>query len=339
MKGISIPLPMGKIISDITYKVPKIVPSVKGNNPWDSSENLKPERVEVLDENEKKEEKNINKTERDTPKKIENIQEKKNVSKEIQENQKKNKQHIEYIDLKETNINKEIEAKLEKKIEAQQEVKKNRVEEEHDIKKEKKVSNEVKEEQKAKIVETQDKETITQKVEAIEIKRPEKKEIKAEESREVKKHHKKHHHHEKKEIKNEAESQEIKIDPIIPKPQINLMKAKVVDVNVEKQQQEKENRKSEIGNVLQLKKEDLHKKSNADEELKKEENQEKYEDKEEHKLENQEQKKEKHIGKPLRKGPDSQGFKTEKIKIIHRVIHHQNQDQEKTQEKDNKDQE
>jgi len=54
MKGISIPLPMGKIISDITYKVPKIVPSVKGNNPWDSTENLKPERVEVLVENEKK---------------------------------------------------------------------------------------------------------------------------------------------------------------------------------------------------------------------------------------------------------------------------------------------
>merc|ERR1712160_194291 len=74
----------------MSYSKPKMVSSVKGNDPWDASSNQKSERVTIIDKNENMEKKNNKKAEKSKKtEKPKAKKAKKSNKKEVKKNEKK----------------------------------------------------------------------------------------------------------------------------------------------------------------------------------------------------------------------------------------------------------
>merc|ERR1740139_1776959 len=92
----------------MSYSKPKMVSSVKGNDPWDASSNQKSERVTIIDKNENMEKKNNKKAEKSKKtEKPKAKKAKKSNKKEVKKNEKK--------------VEKKAEKKPEKKLDEKKE--------------------------------------------------------------------------------------------------------------------------------------------------------------------------------------------------------------------------
>jgi len=266
----------------MSYSKPKMVSSVKGNDPWDASSNQKSERVTIIDKNEKKNNKKAEKTKKTEKPKAKKA--KKSNKKEVKKNEKK--------------VEKKAEKKPEKKLDEKKEEKPKR--------KEKKVQKvrEAKEEENLnkkdnKKEEPKRKEKKVQKVEAKKVEKKEVKKLDEKKEEKPKRKEKKVQKVKKveaKEVKKLDEKKEEK--PKRKEKKVQKVEAKKVE-KLDVKKEEKPKRKEKKAKKVIVKNDAM-------------------EDKKDQRSKEEENKKEKKLEKPARKTPNTQGLKTEKVKIIHR---------------------
>jgi len=148
----------------MSYSKPKMVSSVKGNDPWDASSNQKSERVTIIDKNEKKNNKKAEKTKKTEKPKAKKA--KKSNKKEVKKNEKKVEKKAE---------KKPEKVKKEKKLVEKKEEKPKRKEKKvREAKEEENLNKKNKKEEKPKRKEKKVQKVEAKKVEKLDVKKEEK---------------------------------------------------------------------------------------------------------------------------------------------------------------------
>jgi len=154
----------------MSYSKPKMVSSVKGNDPWDASSNQKSERVTIIDKNENMEKKNNKKAEKSKKtEKPKAKKAKKSNKKEVKKNEKKVEKKTEKKPEKVKKEKKLVEKKEEKPKRKEKKVQKVR-----EAKEEENLNKKNKKEEKPKRKEKKVQKVEAKKVEKLDVKKEEK---------------------------------------------------------------------------------------------------------------------------------------------------------------------